>query len=168
MAVCRGICSRMQGGCSQERTGGVSLRRSMASVGRDAKTKLKGPKVMTTFEAVAYGALWGMITGVTVIIVIMIIKSMMPGADRNRRDDVRVLLSYLNAWDLTMSEIRKESRLSLVRANSSLIRLERDGLLESYGKAPLQRYALTNLGREAVFDLERDRIAAADNDRHGA
>jgi hypothetical protein len=123
------------------------------------------------FEAVIYGALWGMVALMATVAILTVVKSLMPGAQRDRRDEDRSLLAYLNAWDLTAIDIRKMSRLSAGRTCCALSRLESSGLLESYeqgGRAGIRRYTLTTLGRETVLDLERARIDESDNDRHGA
>jgi len=127
---------------------------------------------MTTYEIAAYGALWGMVSLMATIAILTVIKSLIPGASRDCRDDDRVLLTYLDAWDLSIFEISKMSRLGMGRTHRALIRLENLSLLESYmccrrvGSHIRRRYTLTNLGREAVLVLERIKIAEAANDRH--
>lgn len=123
---------------------------------------------MTVFETAAYGALWGMVTLMAVLAILTVITHMLPGARRDRRDDARVLIAYRDAWDLSRVEISRTARLGLGRARAALIRLEHDSLIESYSCGFIQRYALTTLGREAVVDLEQDKIAESNSDRHGA
>jgi hypothetical protein len=108
-----------------------------------------------------------MVALMATIAILTVIKNLMPGAFRDCRDADRVLLTYLDAWDLTINEIRKMTRLSLGRTHRALIRLESLSLLESYqhggraGSHLRRRYVLTNLGREAVFDLERAKLDEA-------
>lgn len=129
---------------------------------------------MATFEIAAYGALWGMVALMVTIAILVILRSLLPGTQRNRLDEDRVLLAYRDAWDLTAIDVSKTSRLGEGRAHRALDRLKGWGLIESYtqggrvGYPQTIRYTLTNLGREAVLDLERAKIAEADNDRHGA
>ena len=126
-----------------------------------------------TFEIAAYGALWGMVALMSTIAILTVIKSLMPGSSRDRLDDDRVLLTYLDAWDLTVLDIRKTARLGINRTHCALMRLENRHQIESYehGDSSVyyprpRRYALTNLGREAVLDLERARIDDIRNDLH--
>jgi hypothetical protein len=126
---------------------------------------------VTTFEIAAYGALWGMVALMATIALMTVIKSQMPGARRDRRDDERVLLAYLDAWDLTAVDIRKTTRLGINRTHCALMRLENNRQIESYEHEDSsvyyprpRRYALTNTGREAVLDLERAKIDDIRND----
>lgn len=130
---------------------------------------------MTTPEIAACIALWGMTVIMGALAIRALIKTFLPGPHRDRRDEDRVLLAYAGAWDLHGPEIRKMSQLGIGRACCAISRLENHGLLDSYWHGSsgsrserTRRYVLTNLGREAVYDLERAKIDEIHNDRHGA
>lgn len=120
-----------------------------------------------TIAASVAGALTGLSVLFAAVIIFGTVRRMLPGAGRDRRDNDRVLLAYLkiDAWDLSPVEIGTLSRLGIGRLSAGLLRLESLSMIEGYWQcgsgmpAPRKRrYVLTNLGREAVLDLERVRI----------
>jgi hypothetical protein len=178
---------------------------------------------VTPLGIVALSLLCGMAAVMGALAIRAIIRVLLPGPHRDRCDEDRVLLTYVDTWDLPGPEIRKMSRLGIGRAYCAILRLESQGLLDSYWHRPLgsdtrrfmestagkwiveagelkgmgrgdvsalkaclsrqrdearmgsgsrntgtRRYVLTNLGREAVYDLERTKIDEIHNDRHGA
>lgn len=118
-------------------------------------------------EIVALGALWGFVAVMAALAALAIVRRARPGLLRDGRDDARVLLAYLDAWDLTAVEIGKASRLSPSRAAASIYRLRRLGVIEV--RRPDRGagiwLSLTDLGREAVYNIKRSRIAEATSDR---
>jgi predicted amidohydrolase len=123
---------------------------------------------MTALEIAAYSMLWTMGALNVTIAILALINCLLSGPQRDRRDDNRVLLAYANAWDLTDSEINKTTRLSIARTYFAILRLKRRGFLGSSWIGGIRGYTLTDLGREAVYDLERSKINEIHNDRHGA
>ena len=118
-------------------------------------------------EIVALGALWGFVAVMAALATVSAVRFLLPGPHRDARDDARVLLAYLDAWDLTAEEIGRASRLSPGRAATSLCRLRDRRLIDAYRpeRSAIIRFSLTDLGRESVYDVERARIAEALDDR---
>lgn len=115
--------------------------------------------------------LWGFVAIVAAIAVATASRSLLPGHHRDRRDDDRVLLAYLDKLSLLSTEVARSTQLGLYRTERSLARLIAAGRIETYPRQPLSRicwYTLTEAGGEAVRDIERARIETALSDRHGA
>jgi hypothetical protein len=130
---------------------------------------------VTPLGIVVFSLLCGLAAVMGAMAIYALIKVLLPGPHRDRRDEDRVLLTYVDTWDLPGPEISRISRLSIGRTYCAILRLESQGLLDSYWHGSpgsrstrTRRYVLTNLGREAVYDLERAKIDEIHNDRHGA